>query len=95
MTKDIVHIIINENKVDIEHIGECEVNRDKQVLVKGANGNVWETFDCGYVVNEPEEIASYLRYAKRVYREHIQHFVNLIDTIDLELLKQLGGKHYN
>ena len=85
MTKDIIKITIFDNKIDFKNLGEHEVMYwSDQVLTEDG----WKCFSDGYVPNEPEEICKYLINQKRWFREQILHFQSLIDTIDLELMKQ-------
>ena len=85
MTKDIIKITVLQNRVDFENLGEHEViNWSEQVHI----GNEWKCYSDGYVPNETEEICKYLMNEKRAYREQISYFQNLIDIIDLELVKQ-------
>ena len=85
MIKDIIKITILQDRIDIENLGEYEVpSWTDQVLIE----HEWKTFSDGYVPNEPEEICKYLMSKKRAYREQILYFQSLIDTIDLEVVKQ-------
>lgn len=83
-TRDIVKVWIFDTKIQIEHIGECEVNGG-QVRLKDR----WETFSNGYVPNTRENICEYLMSQKRYYREEINYFNRLIDLVDLEIMKQM------
>lgn len=85
MIKDIIKINIFQDGVDFEYVGEHEVlSWSDQVLI----GNEYKTFSDGYVPYEPEEICKYLMNEKRAFREQILYLQSLIDTINLELMKQ-------
>ncbi len=85
MTKDIIKITIFQDRVDFKNLGEHEVmDWSNQVLTEHG----WKCYSDGYVPNEPEEICKYLINQKRVFREQILYCQTLIDTIDLELVKQ-------
>lgn len=85
MKKDIVKITIFQDRIDFENLGEHEVmNWGEQVLTEDG----WKCYSSGYVPNEQEEICKYLMNQKRAFREQILYFQSLIDTIDLELVRQ-------
>ena len=85
MTKDIIKITVLQDRVDFENLGEHEVmDWSGQVLTDQG----WKCYSDGYVPNETEEICKYLMNQKRAFRDQISYFQNLIDIIDLELVKQ-------